>query len=68
MARKEIASYSLGDIKVVITETEKKDKLLVDCSDGHYHSSFTASPYEFKNYKRHMNQRIKNAFNGQYEE
>ncbi|HLR76473.1 MAG TPA: hypothetical protein VK106_02360 [Balneolaceae bacterium] len=67
MAEKEVASYQLGDIKVTITETNKKNRLLVDCNDGNYHSSFSASRYEYKNYKRHMNQRIKNAFNKQYE-
>lgn len=68
MANKEFASYRLGDIKVVITETDKENKLLVDCNDGNFHSSFTASRYEYKHYKRHMNQRIKNAFNKEYEE
>lgn len=68
MSKKEVASYYLSKIEVTITETDKENKLLVDCNDGNYHSSFKVSRYEYKNYKRHMNQRIKNAFNAQYED
>lgn len=63
-----IASYKLGDIRVEITETDNPQKLNVDCNDGNYHSEFTVRKYEFENYKRHMNQRIKNAYNEQYED
>ncbi len=58
-----IKAYRLGDIAVEISETDKENKLLVDCNDGEFHSSFTVSRYEYNNYKRHMNQRIKDAFN-----
>lgn len=61
-----IDSYKLGDIQVTITEAQKPEKLTVDCNDGNYHSSFTISRYEYKHYKRHMNQRIKNAYKQQY--
>ncbi len=63
-----IKSYQIGNIAVEISETDKENKLLVDCNDGNYHSSFTVSRYEYKNYSRHMNQRIKDAFKHQYEE
>lgn len=63
---KEIESYKLGNIQVTITETGKPGKLKVECSDGNYHSEFVVREYEYKNYKRHMNQRIKNAYNEQY--
>ncbi len=59
---KERDSYRLGDVKVTITETEKPNKLKVDCFDGKYHSDFTVSEYEFKNYRRLMNQRITLAY------
>jgi len=63
-----VDSYKLGDIRVTITETEDPNKLLVDCNDGNFHSDFTVRVYEYENYKRHMNQKIKNAYNRQYEE
>lgn len=65
---KEVESYKLGDIQVVITETEDPNKLSVDCNDGNYHSKFQVSRYEFQNYKRHMNQKITKAYKRQYEE
>ena len=67
MELKTIKSYHLGDIAVTITETEQDHKLKVDCNDGNYHSAFVIRRYEYKNYKRHMNQRIKNAYKKQYE-
>lgn len=63
MPKKQVASYFLSKIEVTVTETDEEQKLLVDCNDGAFHSSFEVSRYEYKNYKRHMNQRIKNAFN-----
>lgn len=63
-----IASYKLGDVQVEITETDNPEKLKVDCNDGNYHSEFTVRKYEYENYKRHMNQRIKNAYKEQYKE
>lgn len=62
-----IESYKLGKVEVVITETDKKKQLHVDCNDGNYHSEFTVSRYEYENYKRHMNQKITLAYNKQYE-
>jgi len=65
---KEIESYKLGKIEVVISETEKENKLLVSCFDGEYKSEFAVSRYEFENYRRLMNQRISRAFAGQSDE
>lgn len=65
---KEVESYNLGDIRVVITQTVDPNKLSVDCNDGNYHSEFKVSRYEFKNYKRHMNQKITKAYKRQYRE
>lgn len=59
---KEIESYRLGKVQVTITETDKPNKLNVECFDGEYHSEFTVSEYEFKNYRRLMNQRITQAY------
>lgn len=61
---KEIESYKIGKIQVVVTETEKEGRLLIDCNNGEFHSSFTASSYEFNNYRRLMNIRIREAFEG----
>ena len=65
---KKIDSYKLGNIDVVITESGTPGRLLVDCNDGAYHSSFTIRRFEYENYKRHMNQKITNAYKKQYEE
>lgn len=64
----EIDTYMLGDIDVTISKTDNKNKLRVVCNDGNYRSEFIIRVYEYKNYKRHMNQRIKNAYKGQYKE
>ena len=58
-----IESYKLGKIKVTITQDDRPNKLLVQCFDGEYKSEFTVSEYEFKNYRRLMNQRITDAYN-----
>ena len=58
-----IESYKLGKIKVTVTKDHRPNKLLVQCFDGEYKSEFTVSEYEFKNYRRLMNQRITDAFN-----
>ena len=64
---KEIESYKLGKVQVTISETEKENKLLVECFDGEYKSDFTVSKYEYENYRRIMNQRITRAFSGESE-
>lgn len=63
-----IESYKLGSIKVTISETGHPQKLKIECNDGNYHSEFTIRRYEYQNYKRHMNQRIKDAYKEQYGE
>ncbi|MEX0608196.1 MAG: hypothetical protein WD016_04715 [Balneolaceae bacterium] len=65
---KEIESYRLGKVQVKISETEKSNKLKVECFDGEYRSEFTVSEYEFKNYRRLMNQRITQAYANQKDE
>lgn len=64
---KEVESYKLGNIQVVITESNNGKKLHVDCNDGKYHSEFTVRRYEYENYKRHMNKKISTAYKNQYE-
>ena len=63
-----IDSYKLGSISVEISETAHPNKLNVVCNDENYRSEFTVRRYEYENYKRHMNQRIKNAYDDQYME
>ncbi|MCC5941316.1 MAG: hypothetical protein JJU37_07210 [Balneolaceae bacterium] len=63
---KELDSYKLGNIRVVITEPHDPNRLHVDCNDGNYHSGFTIRVYEYENYKRHMNQKITTAYKNQY--
>ena len=65
---KEIESYKLGKVAVSVTTTETANKLLISCFDGEFKSEFTVSEYEFKNYKRLMNQRISRAFSGTQDE
>jgi hypothetical protein len=64
----EVESYKLGDIRVIISETDDPVRLHVDCNDGVYHSDFTVRLYEYQHYKRHLNQRITTAYKKQYEE
>lgn len=65
---KTIEEYLLGDIQVTIKETDHPQKLSVTCSDNNFRSQFTIRKYEYQNYKRHMNQRIKNAYKEEYEQ
>lgn len=64
----EIDSYRLGSIEVTITETDHPERLKVVCNDGTYRSEFSVRRYEYRNYKRHMNQRITRAYREQYGE
>ncbi len=64
---KTVDSYKIGDIEVIITEADHPKKLNVECNDGSYHSEFTIRKYEYENYRRHMNQRIKNAYKEQHQ-
>lgn len=57
-----IESYKLGKIQVTVTPTDRPNKLLIECFDGEFKSEFIASEYEFKNYRRLMNQRITQAY------
>lgn len=64
-----VDSYKLGSIQVEISESgDHSNKLKVVCNDGNYRSEFTVRKYEYENYKRHMNQRITNAYKEQYKE
>jgi hypothetical protein len=63
----QIDSYKLGKVRVVITATEDPNRYHVDCNDGTYHSEFTVRKYEYLHYKRHMNQKIKNAYHAEYD-
>lgn len=63
-----VDSYKLGNIEVKITKSDHPEKLDVECNDGTYRSAFTIRKYEYQHYKRHMNQRIKNAYKEQHEE
>jgi hypothetical protein len=65
---KEVESYKLGGIRVIITETDDPNRLSVDCNDGTYHSGFTVRRYEYDHYKRHMNQKITTAYKKQYKQ
>ncbi len=66
--KKEIESYKLGKVQVIITETDDPNRFHVDCNDGNFHSDFTVRKYEYENYKRHMNQKITLAYKKQYEQ
>lgn len=63
---KVIESYKLSNIEVTIEETDHPEKFLVTCNDGNFRSQFSIKKYEYQNYKRHMNQRIKNAYQEEY--
>lgn len=58
-----IEQYKLGNIQVTVSKAERPNKYIVHCSNGEFISKFTVSEYEFKHYRRLMNQRISEAFN-----
>ena len=57
-----VESYKLGAVQVTVVKADRPNKLLIQCFDGKYKSEFTVSEYEFKNYRRLMNQRITEAY------
>lgn len=57
-----IEQYKLGDVSVQVVQSDRPNKYTVQCSNDHYKSEFTVSEYEFKHYRRLMNQRITEAF------
>jgi hypothetical protein len=57
-----IETYKLGKVQVSVFETDRPNKLRIECFDGEFKSEFTASEYEFTNYRRLMNQRITEAY------
>jgi hypothetical protein len=63
-----IDSYKIRKIAVTIRETDNDNRLLVECNDGTFKSDFTVSRYEYSYYKRHMNQKILDAYKKGYEE
>ncbi|MEX1010951.1 MAG: hypothetical protein WDZ29_02705 [Balneolaceae bacterium] len=60
-------AYKLGQIQVSVSESDKPDRLTVECNDGTYHSSFEVSRYEYENYRRHMNLKITQAYRKNHE-
>ena len=58
-----IEHYKLGSVQVTVSTTERPNKYIVHCSNGEFTSKFTVNKYEFKHYRRLMNQRITEAFN-----
>lgn len=65
---KPLETYRIGKIEVEIHSTENPKRLLVACNDGTFQSSFTVSEYEYNYYKRHMNQKILQAYKRGHEE
>lgn len=63
MTNSVIEQYKLGAVEVKVSTSERPNKYTVHCSNGEFASEFTVSEYEFKHYKRLMNQRITEAFN-----
>mgnify|MGYP000002596713 CR=1 FL=1 len=63
-----VEQYKLGDVSVRVIESERPNKYTVQCSNEAFKSEFTVSEYEFKNYRRLMNQRITETFKEAKEE
>ena len=63
MTNSVIEQYKLGAVQVKVSASERPNKYTVHCSNGVFSSEFTVSEYEFKHYRRLMNQRITEAFN-----
>lgn len=57
-----IERYKLGDIEVVVESSATPAKVVVTCTRADVKAQFEAREYEFKNYRRLMNLRIKEAF------
>jgi hypothetical protein len=59
---REIESYLLGKVRVVVTETDNPQRVHIHCNDGVHVHRFEARVYEYENYRRLMNQRITERF------
>ena len=66
--KSEIDSFKLGDIAVVITESNQPDKYHISCNDNTYVCNFTIRKYEYENYNKLMKTRIKTLFRQQHGE
>ena len=57
-----IESYKIGKIAVTVRESEDENRVNVECNDSSFRSEFSISRYEYTYYRRHMNQKILNAY------
>lgn len=64
----QVDSYKLGKVQVTVSETDRPNRLKIECFDGEHRSEFTVTEYEFQNYRRLMNQRITEAYSNKGEE
>lgn len=66
--RAPLETYRLGDVAVEIHEGPRPGRRTVICSNDRFRSTFDVSEYEITHYRRHMNQKISQAFRGANEE
>lgn len=62
MAEDILEQYNLGSIAVTIRSTDNPNKVLVEAHDDTRKMRFEARMYDYKNYYRHMNQKIRQRF------
>ena len=62
MAQEIIQSYNIGDIEVVVTPAKNPDKVHIKAKRGKALMEFDAKKFDFQNYYRHMNQKIRQRF------
>lgn len=62
MAEKIVEEYALGKINVTITELSDPNKVRIYATDGEKQMDFEARRYDYENYNRLMNQKIKQRF------
>ncbi len=57
-----LESYHIDTIEVNVTTAGRAGRYHIDCTEGKKHLGFDVKESEYKNYKRLMNQRIRDAF------
>lgn len=62
MASELIQTYLIGDIEVEVTEAKHPSKIHIKATRGTAKMEFDAKRYDFENYYRHMNQKIRQRF------
>lgn len=62
MPQNVIEEYKLGKISVTVSESDQQNKVIIEATDHTNRLKFEATRYDYDNYNRLMNQKIRQRF------